>query len=263
MTTPESKFIEMYTPLLNLFITKINGVNLAKIPEPHLPVIGKEYTNAADKILFMGWETRGSKGLNEFIETAQKNPNDALFWWKDDFDSLDFVYWRSNFSRDFWSFNLKFLAKFYEIPDWKDLYKDPFSFEVILSSFAWANANSIERYEVTAKNNGVLYDDWKKVVDASDIFDNPQLIFKTLQPKVVVLMHWDQDEKKLLDGLEIEEQSKPFPEYLWYYKIKNPDMHLFWTKHPLRLHFEGVNFDEVIDKIISIYKEKNVTSILS
>ena len=250
MPSLEARFSTAYLPLLTKFIADVKDLDLEKMPEPHLPVYGRKYEDASPKILFMGWETRGAKGLKEFAETVRTNPRRSLFGWEDDFDELAFVYWRANFSRDFWSFNLRFLAKLHAIADWKDLYKDPFKYEDILSSFAWANAESIERYHVTAQSNNVKLEDWQKVKEASKIFDDAKLIFSTLEPNVVILMHWAADEQALLKGLEIESVSKIHPDYLWHYKIKSPDLHLYWTKHPVRLHYEGIDYDSLIEEIV-------------
>jgi len=249
-----TRFSAAYLPLLSKFIADIKNIDLEKMPEPHLPVYGRKYENASRKILFMGWETRGSKGLKEFTEAVKTNPRRALFGWEDDFDELAFVYWRANFNRDFWSFNLRFLAKLHKISDWRILYKDPFKYEDVLSSFAWANAESIERYHVTAQGNDVKLEDWQKVKEASKIFDDAKLIFSTLEPNVVILMHWTADETTLLKGLEIEYVSEIHPDYLLHYKIKSPDMHLFWTKHPVRLHYEGVDYNSVIEEIVMLCK---------
>ena len=258
MTLLKAKFIENYLPLLETFIAQIESFNIEMIPEPHLPVFGKGYENAHNKVLFMGWETRGSKGLKEFFNTAKTNPEKALFWWEDDFDELSFVYWRSNLSRDFWSFNLRLLAKLNGIPNWKELYKNPFVYEDMLSSIAWANTDSIERYHVTAQSNGVTFEDWQRVKDASKIFDRPPLVFNTLNPNLVILMNWGQDETQLFKKMEIEYELKMRPDYLWYYKFKKPDMHLFWTKHPFRLHFEGVDYNVLVDEIVSTYNSHKI-----
>lgn len=253
MKSLKQTYIETYGPLLNKFVRLIDQLQTNNMPEPHLPVIGLNYENADHKVLFMGWETRGAKGLKEFINVAKLNPELALFWRKEDFDSFDFINWRNNFGKDFWSFNLKFLSKLYNIPDWKSFYKEPSSYEKILGGFAWANCNSLERYEVTAKKQGVHYDDWLKISEASKIFDNPPLLFNTLKPNIIVLMHWNQDKEKLFEGLFIETQTKIALDYLWYYKIKDPNTHLFWIKHPQRLNFERVSFEYVINIIVETY----------
>jgi hypothetical protein len=249
------KFTKTYSPLLSTFIDSIQTiVNKTKMPEPFLPVFGVNYASSTTKIMFMGWETRNAQSLKEFINANLHDSNGSLYWWKDDFDNFDFVNWGSNTGKDFWSFNLRFLASFYGINDWRELRDDPYEYEEILSSFVWANTDSIERFKVTAKANGVNYTDWEKLKIASRIFDDPPLIFNTFQPNIVVLMNWNQDEQLLLKGLKIEYESKPRPDYLWYYKIINPNTHLFWIKHPLRMHFESINYNDLISEIIEIYK---------
>lgn len=247
------KFSEYYTPKINQFISLIEGENLKNLPEPFLPVYGKGYCDSPARIMFMGWETRGGRDLKEFVETAKKELNSALYWMSDDFE---FRWWKSNFGSDFWTFNLKFLAKFHGMNNWKDfLYNyTGEQHEHILNSFAWANCDAIERFEVTAQKQGVLKEDWQKVKNASEIFDSPQLIFKALKPDLVILEYWHKEEDWLLNGIKVITESEPHP-YLWHYNclIDEKPMQLFWTHHPRAMPNKEIEYDTLIDEIISIY----------
>lgn len=186
---------------------------------------------------------------------AAFSKNDSLEgikWFKEEFDDLEFVYWRSNFGGDFWSFNLRFLAKFYGISDWKELYKNPNNYETILKSFAWANADSVERLTNPEKQQ-----EYNRIKKASEIFDNPKLMVEYLEPNIVIFLHWHKEEDWLIKDMEILEESEP-QKHLWYYHFKTPDVHFFWTYHPRGYNSKGLDQDEIIDEIISIYKEKTM-----
>lgn len=245
-----------YSTKIEQFLKDVDGIKTENLPEPFLPVIGSSYGMKLPKILFYGWETRGCKSLVKWIGEIHQSKNNAFTWWQGDFDELAFVKWRSNFNQDFWSFNLRLLAKIHNVPDWKELYKNPFDNEDILSSFAWANTDSIERYDVTAKGLNACYQSWQKLKNASNIFDHSKLILESLEPDIVILFKWDASREWLFKDLEIKEESKN-KNYLWYYEISKPNLHLFWTSHPRGYQQRGLNADEMVEDIVSIYRGKS------
>lgn len=257
----DEKFKRTYSEKIQRFIVAVNDFNLKNIPEPFIPVYGKTYSTTPVKIMFMGWETRNAHSLLEFVDCASSNIDELLYWFNEEFDEFEFLYWRSNFGTDFWTFNLKFLAHFYDLKDWKELTKNPEDHETILSSFAWANCDSIERYEVTAQKHGVVFSDWKRVKDASIIFDNPQLIFGSLEPDIVILLHWHKEEDWLLNGIEVLEEAILKP-HLWWYKCRlhGREFQIFWTYHPRGMPKKKIVQDEIISEIISKYQHLQAQS---
>jgi hypothetical protein len=224
----QQKLVTNYSDRIKNFLSKVEGIKTENLPEPFLPVVGKNYGVNHPRILFYGWETRNSKDLPTWIQSVKDSTENAFTWFKNksDFDNFDFVYWRSNFNSDFWSFNLRLLGKFHNLPDWRELYKNPDGYEDILSSFAWANTDSIERYEVTAKGLGGCYESWKKLKEASILFDESKSMFDSLEPNIVILVNWEMSEELLLNGFDISYEFEPKP-HLWYYKIAKPDTHFF------------------------------------
>ncbi|HMG68462.1 MAG TPA: hypothetical protein VK588_12280 [Chitinophagaceae bacterium] len=250
----DKKFTNCYTPKIKEFVALIEGENHRLLPEPFIPVYGKGYSKSPVKIMFMGWETRKAHGLEEFVKCANENMQDALYWFSEEFDDFEFRHWRSNLGKDFWTFNLRFLAKFHGVADWKEFVRDDEKHGHILNGFAWANCDSIERYNVTAQNNGVSISDWRKIKAASEIFDSPQLIFNALEPDLVILLHWQEEEDWLLAGLQVVSESEPHP-YLWHYNclLNSREIQIFWTRHPRGMPNMGIDYDIIIDEIISIY----------
>lgn len=246
------KLTNSYSEKIKSFLSAVESIKAENLPEPFLPVIGENYGVNLKKILFYGWETRNAENLTKWIGAVKESNTNAFTWFQEEFEELAFVKWRSNFNSDFWSFNLRFLGKFYDLPDWRELYRNPNDFYEILSSFAWANAHSIERYEVTAKTNKASEVSWNTLKEASLIFDDTKLILGALDPDLVIFQHWDAPEDWLLKGLEVTQAAKPL-EFLWYYKVDNPHTYLFWIPHPRGYNRRGLSPQILIDAIISIY----------
>jgi len=253
------KLRESYSNKITHFANSIKEFADNSLPVPFIPVIGKNYGIKLPKILFLGWETRGSKNLADWVKEVEEFIEKAFTWYGDEFTDLEYLNWKINFNNDFWSFNLKLLGKIHNIKDWRDLYRDPDAYFDILSSFAWANTDSIERYEVTAQKLGARQEDWARLKEASRIFDNFKLLTDTLEPEIVVLMNGEMSEDWLLNDIKIKFESEP-QEFLWYYECEEPKMHLFWTSHPRGHQQKGINQNQLVDNIVSIYRShiKNI-----
>jgi len=242
-----------YKEKIGTFIKSMEGIRTEHLPEPFLPVVGENYGGRYPKIVFWGWETRDAKRLSDWLDYVKSNEMNAFDWFADYFDEFAFVNWRSNFNNDFWSFNLKVLSAINGITDWQELYRNPSSYSELLSSFAWANTDSIERYEVTAKKQGATKENWTKLKEASSIFDSAKLIIDSLEPDIIILVNWNKEEDWLLEGLNIKLESEP-QDFLWYYKTENPTTQIFWTSHPRGHNSKGINQDKIVSDISEIFK---------
>jgi hypothetical protein len=260
----DQAFIKNYTPLLNRFIEDVTElISVPNLPQPFLPVYGNHYQDAKDKILFYGIDTRRSCQLTDFIKTAQIDPDRTILnWFKEQsaFDDYDFTSWNA-YKQGFWGFVLSFLKEFHNVQNLRDLYdldkaNNDERLGNILSSFAWANANSIEAYHVTAQEKGVTFSDWEKVKNASLVFDDPKTIIETLKPNLVIFLNWEsnQGEDWLLNGFNIVKEEVLQEGYLWYYYFKNTNTHFFWTRHPTDQRFMGIKQEPLIKEIIEKYK---------
>lgn len=245
-----------YSSLISDFIDQIKDLDLTGIEEPHLPVIGQDYERSRYKIAFCGMETLGWGSISEFI----KKDAESLVTYADyTINDLEYLGWPRNYHATFWGFILKFLSKFYQIP-FKDLIdaKQP----DLLRSFVWANANSIERYCVTAEKKNASYDSWKKVKKASLPFDNLNHIINTANPKVVFILYSGASQEYYLDlsdktyGLDITNkrdylkiENKEF-KYFYYYR-RDTATHIFNLPHPTRIGlFSEKSIDEYVDSLI-------------
>lgn len=258
------QFVNTYQPLLKSFISKIDHINKENLPEPFLPVYGKLYDQTPFKIAFVGWETRDNSSLADFCSEFDSSPIDCLYRFREDLfpendDGFKFNYYGNNFGKTFWDFILKFLAQFHNISDWKSLKNGevPHIAE-ILQSFIWANTNAIERYSVTAKKLGANEKEWQVVSLASKAFDSSHILIEALSPKVIIILHWEADESWLTDHNGYIEGPIEITETLLYYHLIDSSTHVYWTKHPVRMSIEKIDFDETINQILKHIISKKI-----
>jgi hypothetical protein len=234
------------------FVKKIRSVDYDKIPEPFFPIYGQLYESAPTRIAFVGMETRGWGNMTDFVKAVDENPEDAIFRGFEEFNELEFCKWGNNSGNSFWDFNFKFLANFHGIDDWKKVKQG--ETEEILKSFAWGNTNSIERYEVTAKEKGVAYENWLTVKEASKCFDRGKYLLDILQPHLMVILNWDTSEEWLINGVD-NFSKEEVDEHFWYYFIPTTKTHVIWTAHPTWLA-KNTDFDSNIKYLVNFIKQR-------
>ena len=250
-----SDFIKVYEPLVKRFIEEIKDVNKENLPEPFIPVFGTNYESSPFKIAFVGWETRNNSSLRDFYDVTKNNPLEALNRFYEIIDleeEFNLTNYANNFGNGFWNFVFKFLGKFYK-EDWKEIKRK--KHPEILKSFAWGNLDSIERYEVTANGEGGNFGEWEKVKRASNIFDKAEVFIEALKPKVIIVLHWQEDDF-WIKGIKNVEHEIIVGDYLEYYHLKDTDTYIYWTRHPRGLSVDDI--DEYISKIFISINEKNI-----
>ena len=232
------EYLSIYKPLLDQFIKDINGINPHQLPAPFLPFFGKKYEETNYKIAFVGWETRDSVSLPEFLQKFKDNSDQVYYWFNEDleypFYFIDYKY-INNPGNNFWGFIFRFLAKFYGLTNWKELKQK--SHPEILESFVWGNVDSLERFEASDRHNANL-NDYHKVKKASKIFDKSLFIYKTFRPKILVLLYGSVSERWLIENVEKfygPEKIDPDSNLIDYYYIQDYDTHVYWTYHPIQL----------------------------
>lgn len=256
----DDKFLEKYKPLLVEFFKEIENVNAENLPIPFIPYFGSGYETTLFKIAFVGWETRDSINLSNFISEFNKDPEDTCYWFRETLENNNFEFldggYMNNTGRDFWGFILQFLSIFYGIEDWKELKRK--KFPAILKSFVWGNLDSIERFEAK-KNRSATREDYDKVKQASKTLDRFDILLDVFRPNIVVILCKKIDEKKLFSNIskylgpeEIEENL------LKYYYVEDTNTHIYCTHHPISLSFKGINFNDFIFRIIRDMNNKNI-----
>lgn len=242
----ELKYKTHYIPLWKEFLNKLQRANVGYCPEPQLPVYGKNYSTAKFKIAFVGIDNADGGSLSGHIK--KDNYFDLTNRLKEELDNLSYCSraWR----RDFWRFIFELLSTFYGIK-LEDLEKhESEEAQRILTSFVWGNVMSIEPFHIAAQSKGVAYNDWKKIKEASKIFNRAEHIMKVFEPDVLILLNWGNIDKDWFPK-EMWELSKDPSVPLWVYHLKNSNTLLCRTKHPCYL--KAVERKNIIKKILQAF----------
>lgn len=255
-----------YSELIRTFISEIRDLDLTGIPEPHLPVFGESYEKCSYKIAFCGMETKGWGDIRDFVG---RDPEELVTAGDYTINDLEYLGWMSNYHATFWGFILQFLSSFYQIP-FADLAagKDP----AVLKSFIWTNVNSVERFEVTAKQNKADFESWKKVKEASRPFDSINHILRAGNPKLVLILSSQTPHEFFLDpstcpyGMDVSNRR----DYLRldneklgyrYYFRRDTGTHFFFLPHPTYMGlYSGNGFEPYVNGIISDIRNYRIWS---
>ncbi|HON98705.1 MAG TPA: hypothetical protein PK222_10715 [Bacteroidales bacterium] len=249
------EYQDKYEQLLAAFLEKVSNINTAGIPAPHIPSVGELYEKAKYRIAFFGMETKGWGDLDDLIKNHYKTTEQAFKYLTEDFRELEFVNWTNNFGTSFFNYVLLFLARFYNIDDWKLLRSDE-RYEYILKTFIWGNTNSIERYNVSAEQNGVLIQNWEMVKNASSVFDKAEYILKTCKPNILLVLNWKESEDWLCDNDAVSKKEE-LGDHLYYYYLSNTNTHVYWLAHPRWLSI-NIGFNESINSIIQDINQRGI-----
>ena len=187
--------------------------------------------------------------MTEFIESVRTDPQAAIHRHREDLDEFVFTDWTNNFGKTFGDTSMKLIAGVSGVSDWKRLKKR--QEETALRSFLWANVNSIERFEVSPRDNNVPWETWRKVKDASERhLDSFQGILDVFRPHIVFLMNWDPGDH----FLDFEIQWKTFGDHQASAFYEPTQTHIFATAHPTWLN-QNALYDEAITGIIKEAKQ--------
>lgn len=248
---------DVYKPLLDRFITelaKFPTSEYAGIPHPFLPEIGKNYRLALKRIAIVGKETRGwGETLDTFIENYQKGKFDFSEEMAE-FQNLDFKdsAWMGGVPTrsSFWGAWMNILAKVYGVEDWKDIQRG--KFDILLESFAWGNANSIETWSSAGVDAGALgYNRAKSL--SEKLFDSIELLIKAIDPHVVILT-CSNDEKNRYLGSTFQHIENVDGRVSVY---KRGELIVFHMPHPngQRFYTGGANeFAKIVRDLLVKYK---------
>ena len=249
------KYKQVYKKLAAEFSHDLDKDHYLNITEPFFPLFGNLYSKSKTKILIMGIETKGWGNMNNFICQSKYQPEKSIFRHLNSFRNLDFLKWGNNFGRSFWDFNFKFLANFHELTEWKHV-KAGINKEVA-QSFAWGNCNSLEHFNVTARQKNAKYEDWKLLKERSKRIDNFKYPLETLKPNLVLILNWKVSDNWIMENDENSTKEK-IDIYIVYYYLPRFKSHVIKTAHPTYLsnNKKGVDFDTINRKIARTFKEK-------
>ena len=246
-----------YAGPVKSFADTITGLPINGIPAPSIPIVGRNYDACAYKMAFIGMETKETKksrNCQTFIEDPEKAMSRYEKWFD---ENTMFIHGEKSI---YWRFIKNFLEHFYSPLNPKRLKKNTDgSYHEILSSFIWGNVNSIERYEVTAKQNKVNKDVWKIVKKASKPFDSINHIIKAAHPSIIFITYKHVKEKYFLldDNYTCDQYKNEENVVFRHYYLRNQDTHIFVTPHPNWFAHRGLSY-KYIDALLGAIKEHNI-----
>jgi hypothetical protein len=112
MKSLTERYLEFYTPLVQEFIQKVESLPIPEIkdmPEPFLPLFGKDYEQSALRIIFIGQDTRWWWDLRKFTDAEKTCPGSKLRERLDQFRTRPFTEWGKT-RNTFWGFVMMTIA---------------------------------------------------------------------------------------------------------------------------------------------------------
>ncbi len=249
------RFEKVYRPLVNHFVEELAtrpADDFKGIPHLFLPAWGKNYHHALIRVAIVGKETHSwHPNLDEFIPAYQKEPYDFEADRKE-FQNLDFknANWMGNkpTRASFWGFWMNVLAKMYGV-NWEEIKQG--KYDVLLDSFLWGNANSIESDTSETVNKGAPGYPFAK--EQSKIFDSVKLIQQVFSPNVVILTCSEGEKSSYLgEGFELVETVENRVKVL-----KSDSLLVFFAPHPnnQRWHLGGAEeYARIMRDLLVKYK---------
>jgi len=231
MRIDKSYYKTYYRPLIEEFCEKMEPLkvpDIDSIPEPFLPLFGERYACAPVRIAVIGQDTRTWGDLKSFLRSADSWESTICEKRFSEFEEHAFTGWGAQ-RQTFWGFVMKLLADFHGQDDWGAMKKGAMS--EILDSFAWANCNSIELYDSSAKSLGIEKHLWDRIRAAGKHFDKFKHHYEVLKPDVVLILH---------RGLDMESYFEDFnsPEKVFsdnrfeQYEIEGVNSTILHLPHP-------------------------------
>ena len=263
-----------YVPLIENFRNEVVGLNLKAITGPHFPGVGECYEAAKYKFAFCGMETYGWESMENFMEYDICK---YLSYADNCLNSYKHLGWASNWHATFWGFVFKFLAKFYKT-DFNELVRggNNITSQLLLKSFVWGNANSIERYEVTSKCGGADFAAWETIKKVSKKIDDINHIINSCAPKVIFIIYSGASEEYMLNestlsgiyGENFNQRRSRLklphnnPKYDYYY-LRSSSTHVFHLPHPTWMGlYSGIGIDTYVDSLIKDIEDYQIWDVL-
>jgi hypothetical protein len=233
-------YLEYYTPLIQEFIKNVEPLpmpDIDKMPEPFLPLFGKEYEKSAQRLIFIGQDTHGWGDLRSYIETEKADPGKNLQGRINQFHDRVFTEWGTT-RHTFWGFAMMLIASLHGSKNWS-LMKVGAMAE-ILNSIAWGNVNAVELYTSTPSKLGVDKNFWEAVRGAGKSLDQFEHVRQTLRPSVVIVLSESADLTAYFKGFTLEQLAGD--DGVTHYYLPNVNVHVFRAPHPARMKFlQGAN----------------------
>jgi hypothetical protein len=241
-TSLKQRYEDHYSARLPVFLAEIGDIDVTGIPDPHLPLWGKDYESASPRIAFVGQDTLYWGQMDEFRDIAKNDLNAAIFGHGDVFHDLPFTGWTNNFGTTFWDTVMQFLAMFRGVPDWKQLKRR--QRDDILQTFVWSQTNAVELWGSSPSREEANFESWKTCKGAAERhLDSFAAFLNIFRPQLVVVMNWTVRDEYWDLPLSFERVGN----YVDYAFEPTHGCHIFHTAHSTFLR--GGLRQEVFDTI--------------
>lgn len=260
MSVMDKLYLEYYTPLVQDFVREVELLpdpDIKNIPEPFLPLFGKNYESSALRMVVIGQDTNCWGDLREFIDEEKVNPSSKLVERLDTFRSHEFTKWGGP-RQSFWGFSMMFLAALHGQDNWGAMKEGEMT--EVLDSFAWGNGNAVELYSSTASKIGVPASYWDSVRRAGIQFNRFRHIHETLRPHVVLVMYRGINIASYFDGYGPVIVSRDGR--LTHYRLPEVGVDVFHVPHPGSMNrIEGTDYFR--DKLKELFIKHGFTTVFS
>ena len=189
MESLEKRFERVYRPLMDTFAQKLMERDVSDyqgIPNPFLPIWGKNYEKSYKKIAVIGKDTRGwGMDLSAFLD---KYKNGQYHFEEDrcDFRNLDFKYWGTSSPGSFWRFYMEVLANVYGIEKWTQI-KDG-KYDCLIDDFVWGNCFAVQLKDSEKTNPFAKGYDYA-LENAQQCLNSFDYLEKIFSPDAVILTY--------------------------------------------------------------------------
>ncbi|MGJ8678473.1 MAG: hypothetical protein ACSHX0_13245 [Akkermansiaceae bacterium] len=228
----KQSYLKYYQSLIQEFCQEIAGQDLQGLehmPQPFLPLFGKGYASSGLKILIMGQDTKGWGKCSHYVESELKEPTCEMAGIFGEIEGQSFREWGKS-TNSFWGFAMAILAEIHGIDDWRTMKWGEHA--EVLSSFAWANCNTIELWPSLRKHtSGVPKNTWAAVRRAGERLHPLRHTLETTRPDVIILTCWSNVPTNFYEGLEVKEHPDS-DNYLKHLQIEGYGTHILQTCHP-------------------------------
>jgi len=247
------RFSLHYEGLIQQFANKIKDLHYEGMPEPHIPVIGSKYGLSKYKIAFFGIETAWWHEMESFMSVALSDPRAAATLHFDDIEDMTCLGWTNNPHTSFWDFIFQFLASMFHV-DVTDVRAG--KYPDLIHSFIWGNTNSIERYDIQAKDNDVEPAVYDAIKNASLLFDDSDHLIEIAKPKVVIVLNWNEGTDWFVSD-KTDYNYYKINDHLFYYYKRSTQTHIFQTHHPRSIAMR-FGFESVVNELLEQFTLCNI-----
>lgn len=256
MTTLDERYCQHYIPLVQDFLREVAPLphpDIDRMPEPHLPLFGRNYESSALRLVIVGQDTYGWGDLRRFIATETAEPGRRLRDMLADFRTHPFTAW-GNKRQTFWGFAMMFLTALHGRENW-GLMKQG-KMKEVLDSFAWAEGNAIELYGSSAAGKGVPADYWTAIRAAGERFNRFSHLADTIRPRIALILYRGLDVRSYFAGCEYEEVHRDGR--LAHYRVPSCDADIIHVPHPGSMNRDEGAAD-FIQRIQAIFHQHRLT----